>query len=397
MIRLLVIFLILLGSVWLGIQLYQDPGYLLIAVNNWTLETSLWVAVIGLILVFFLFHFLFLIFNALLNSPKSWRNWLSKRRAQKAQVKTRKGLIEFSEGYWAQAKNHLIKALPDTDTPLLNYLTAARAAQEMGDNNLRDEYLRQAQHTMPEAKIAVELTQAQLQLANHQWEQALATLRHLQVLAPQHPYVLKLLIHLYQELRDWDSLLKLLPELKIHQIITDKEIKELEKSAYLQGLTEMVKHHHGEFLNELVDTLPKSLRYDPDLMAVFGEYLISINEQERAEYILRKSLRREFNEKTIALYGMLTLKEKPLEFATSFLKHHPNSNALYLTLARLSQNENLWGKARAYYEESIQLKPTPIAYAELGLLLEKINDPTAACNAFKKGLLLNATSTDIIG
>ena len=112
----------------------------------------------------------------------------------------------------------MIQALPNTDTPLLNYLTAARAAQKMGDSKLRDHYLREAQHSMPDAKIAVELTQAQLQLANNQWEQALATLRHLHDLAPHHPYVLKLLMNLYKEIRDWPQLIAILPDLRKNKL-----------------------------------------------------------------------------------------------------------------------------------------------------------------------------------
>ncbi len=115
---------------------------------------------------------------------RAFKQWNAHRLTQNAQAITRKGLIEYSEGYWQKAQNHLMQALPNADTPLLNYLTAARAAQKMGDSTLRDHYLREAQQSMPEAKIAVELTQAQLQLANNQWEQALATLRHLHDLAP---------------------------------------------------------------------------------------------------------------------------------------------------------------------------------------------------------------------
>ncbi|WBV63404.1 hypothetical protein PGH43_00365 [Legionella pneumophila 130b] len=82
---------------------------------------------------------------------------------------------------------------------------------------------------MPEAKIAVELTQAQLQLANHQWEQALATLKHLQDLAPRHPYVLKLLMNLYEEIKDWQQLIALLPDLKKNHIISDQAFEQLQK------------------------------------------------------------------------------------------------------------------------------------------------------------------------
>lgn len=77
---------------------------------------------------------------------------------------------------------------------------------------------------MPEAKIAVELTQAELQLANHQWEQALATLKHLQDIAPRHPYVLKLIMQLYQEVKDWPQLITILPDLKSIGLLINKNL-----------------------------------------------------------------------------------------------------------------------------------------------------------------------------
>ncbi|MDI1352729.1 MAG: heme biosynthesis HemY N-terminal domain-containing protein, partial [bacterium] len=201
MIRIILAFIILLGSVVLGIQLNNDPGYILIAINHWTIETTVWFALFSLFLLFLLVHLILQLTHKITKTPAEIKQWNTRRLAQKAQAITRQGLIEYSEGYWKKAQDHLIKALPNTDTPLLNYLTAARAAQKMGDSQLRDHYLREAQQSMPEAQIAVELTQAQLQLANHQWEQALATLRHLQDLAPRHPYVLKLLISLYEQVR----------------------------------------------------------------------------------------------------------------------------------------------------------------------------------------------------
>ena len=52
MIKVLFIFILLLMSVWLGIQLQHDPGYMLIAINQWTIETPLWVAIAASILLF---------------------------------------------------------------------------------------------------------------------------------------------------------------------------------------------------------------------------------------------------------------------------------------------------------------------------------------------------------
>lgn len=388
MIRFMIIFLILLASVYLGVQLSHDPGYLLITINKWSIETTLWVAIAALLITFFVMHTFLLFVNWTINIPTSWKRWRAKRRAHKAQSKTRQGLIEFSEGYWLQAKNHLIKALPDTDTPLFNYLTAARAAQEMGDNELRDDYLREAQQSMPDAKIAVELTQAQLQLANKQWEQALATLKHLQTLAPHHPYVLKLLMHLYEEVKDWPQLIGLLPELKQNHIVKGNEFKRLQQHVYLQAVNDLIKQDQMLTLKDIMEKLPKNLSHDPELVAVYGRYLLEKSQYADAEVLIRRSLRKHFNDQLIELYGLIKNDVAQLGFIESLAKEYGRSAALQLCLGRLCEHKHLWGKARTYFEESIRLGASPAAYAALGTLLAQINEEQASYQAFRSGLLL---------
>mgnify|MGYP000727120986 CR=1 FL=1 len=69
------------------------------------------------------------------------------------------------------------------------------------------------------------MTQAELQLADQQLEQALATLKHLRSVAPKHTYVLRLLRRLYEQLGDyletldWD---KTAPGPELPQEIIDK-------------------------------------------------------------------------------------------------------------------------------------------------------------------------------
>lgn len=385
--RLLLIFLILIVSLWLGTLLKTDPGYLLITINHWSLETTLIIACLALIIFFILFHYTLLLLTKVKNSPTSLHNWWKKRRQQRAQSKTQQGLIEFSEGYWLQAKNHLINALPDLESPLLNYLTAAKAAQEMGDSKLRDDYLREAQQSMPDAKIAVALTQAQLQLANKQWEQALASLKHLQALVPRHPYVLKLLLKLYQEVGDWPQVLILLPELKRHKIITVNEFDKFLQQAYLQLMLNLSKQDDYTTLERVVADLPRKLTTNPDLMELYCRFLLKNNEQAKAELILRQALRKNFHPTLISLYGQITANsDQQLTYAEALLKKFPNSAELSLCLGRLAVANSLWGKAKYYFAKSISLAPTPEAYAQMGQLLERLHEQTAACEAYRQGL-----------
>ncbi len=374
MIRILWALIILLAAVFAGIQLNVDPGYVLITINHWTLETTVWFAVFALLVVFMFIYCLFRGAYKIARTPSAIRAWFARHQAQKAQATTRQGLIEYSEGYWQKAQNHLIQALPNTDTPLLNYLTAARAAQKMGDSQLRDHYLREAQQSMPEAKIAVELTQAQLQLANHQWEQALATLRHLQDLAPRHPYVLKLLSHLYEEVKDWPQLIALLPDLKRYKVLNEQHYLTLEQNAYLQAMLELAKQNQPEAVSVLFNSLPKPLAADPKLIREYAHFLIKMQKDIEAEELLRKSLRKEFHPDLIELYGLLHSNEQQLAFAESLLKKNAHSASLYLCLGRQCIMRHLWGKAKNYLEHALELNPTPAIYMELAKLQEKLNN-----------------------
>jgi HemY protein len=388
MMRILIAFVILLGSVLLGIQLSNDSGYVLITINHWIVETTLWVAVFGLLLLFVVFHLFIQLFQKISQTPDTFHQWNSRRLTQKAQATTRQGLIEYSEGYWQKAKNHLIQALPNTDTPLLNYLTAARAAQKMGDSQLRDHYLREAQQSMPEAKIAVELTQAQLQLANHQWEQALATLRHLHDLAPRHPYVLKLLMNLYEEVRDWPQLIELLPHLRKNQILSEHDFQQLQLNAYLQYIIDLTKQNQSGTVTSVFNALPKPLGTNPTIVAEYTRFLLNNQDNTTAELLLKRCLKKEFSVELIDLFGQFHCGENQLTFAESLLKKNQHSAALYLCLGRLCIAQHLWGKAKHYLEQSIELSPTPLAYAELGSLHEQLNDQLQALESYKKGLKL---------
>ena len=88
---------------------------------------------------------------------------------------------------------------------------------------------------------------------------------------------------------------------------------------------------------------------------------------------------------------MLPSDINQLDFAESLLKKNPHSGALFLCLGRLCIAQHLWGKAKHYLEQSNELHPTPIAYAELGKLHEKLNEPFLACENYKKGLELATT------
>jgi HemY protein len=93
MLRLLFLFFLLLASVILGIILTKSHGYLLIAVNHWTIETSLWFALFALMTCFVLSYCLLRFFSKLCAAPQRLHEWRMHRLNKKAQAITRQGLI----------------------------------------------------------------------------------------------------------------------------------------------------------------------------------------------------------------------------------------------------------------------------------------------------------------
>lgn len=139
----------------------------------------------------------------------------------------------------------------------------------------------------------------------------------------------------------------------------------------------------------------KALKKTPQSIIKQATYLLEHHQDEQAERILRHYLHKKYNEAIMNLYGLIQPNQMKLSFVESLLKKNPNAPALYLCLARINQSKQLWGKARICFEKSIHLAPTATAYLELGLLLERLQQPSDAYTAYKTGLCLSAQKKNI--
>ena len=215
----LLILILLAMGVWLGIAIHSDSGYVLIAYHNWSIESSIWVALCTTLILFIIIYSILRLLIRTSNLSNRLRNWSGSKKQKNAQKLTQNGLCALAEGHWKKALDALEKSARHYPTPLINYLASARAAQELQDYELRDNLLRKAAKSTRGTELAIGLTQAQLQIAAKQWEQALATLRHLHYLQPRHCYTLKLLYSVYLKLEDWSNLKKLLDPLKKYKAL----------------------------------------------------------------------------------------------------------------------------------------------------------------------------------
>ena len=380
-------FILLLLAIGLGLEMAQDTGYVLFVYNHWSVETSLWVAVVSCLVLFIVLYIIFRVLGQTFRISKKIRRWKKMRRYRHAKQLTDIGLCELAEGNWHVAEHTLIKASKMTKRPLINYLAAARAAQAQQAYERRDNYLRKAHLTTKNANIAVGLTQAQLQIAAHQWEQALATLTHLNHTDPHHLYILQLLKSVYHQLNDWEHLQKMLPSLRKHHVFSQEELLALEQKIYL-ALLHSANHKSTAELLEIWNTLPRRWQQDIILIRAYTQYLIQHHEETKAIPMIETVLKKEWDAILVHYYGQMhgDTPAKQLITAETWLKKYPKEPELLLCLGRLSRREKFWGKARDYIDACITLSPSRAAYEQLGHVLEALDDKTAALEAYRQGL-----------
>jgi len=374
----------------------NSNGQLIIAFSDWTVQTSLTFFLIFLVVLFFVLYVAIRAISSVWGLPDRINKWKENRHQRLSEKYLTQGLQALFAGKWRQAEIQLEKGVPYSRVPLVNYLGAARAAQQQGELIRRDNYLKFAHESETgEDSIAVGLTQAELQLNQQQTEQALATLNNLHEIYPDHKQIKIMLLQVYSELNDWHAVLNLLPKLERKKIITAEKIKSKQLGAYSGLLLQASKTGNKKELDNIWDKIPRKLRNEIYLLEIYTREKLKFADTIVCEPLLRNILKKQWDVGLVNLYGLVDSHDytKQLKFAESLLTGHARDPILLLTLGRLSSRNSLWGKAKGYLEESIDVKPMPETYRELATLLEKQGEHVAANVYYQKGLTLATTVT----
>lgn len=388
------IFILALVALLLGVGVVAiietDPGYVLVAYGNYTVETSLWVGLLVLALFSFVIYAVVRLFRRLLGSQGSIASWLGSRRSRAASRLTTRGLISFIEGNWQRARRQLLRGAKNSEAPLINYLMAARASYRLNEPDRMREYLGAAEAAEAEAGIAVELTQAEMKLHAGQYEQALATLVRARRNAGRHPYVLDLLHRACYGLRDWEQLAGLLPELRKYKVLGGDALESLEREVYLGILSASARSKEGssESLHKAWQRMPAHLKQDSRVLKDYVALLVAVGDSAPAEKVITRALKQQWDPALVRQYGLVEGEQpaRQLAQAESWLSAHQSDPQLLLCLGRLSAREKLWGKARDYFESAYRVESTAEVCAELGRLTLALGEPKVAAAYDREGL-----------
>jgi HemY protein len=383
---LLAIVLALLVSLYLGFP--GDPGYLLIAFGDTTFETSLFALLVVVIVLYLVIKLILIVFHWInpWNLIRFGRNYKEHLRA-KSRSKTIEGLLYFTRGNWESSYNLLKKGMKDSDASVVNYLAAAYAAYQQGNKEAWMNCLETAKNKYPAARSTINSLKAQLLFKSNQLEQCVAVLQQMKTSSLNDASLLQLLKDVYLKLNDWEQLENLLPALEKNSVVDGLEAEQIRVRIFMENLyrisSRRVDFSDVEISAQLEKAWKKgtaSYKQDEKIVKHYADILFKLDQKEQAGKAIEVALNKNWSDELIKRYGELDFgtPHQQLLIAESWIQKRPGNARLLVALGRLAMRNELWGKAREYFDTSIEISSTAEAHGELARLLKFLGEEKLA-------------------
>ena len=168
MLKVLLLFILLIAGIVLGPMLAGHQGYVLIQTDNYNIETSVTGLTIILILGVVVLFAIEWILRRIFRTGAHTRGWFVGRKRRRARKQTEQALLKLAEGDYQQVEKLMAKNADHAEQPVVNYLLAAEAAQQRGDEARANQHLERATELAGDDLIPVEITRVRLQLARNE-------------------------------------------------------------------------------------------------------------------------------------------------------------------------------------------------------------------------------------
>ncbi|NIF60887.1 protoheme IX biogenesis protein HemY [Enterobacter sp. Ap-916] len=390
MIKVLLLFLLLIAGIVLGPMLAGHQGYVLIQTDNYNIETSVTGLVIILILTMLVLFAIEWVLRRIFRTGARTRGWFLGRKRSRARKQTKAALLKLAEGDYQQVEKLMSKNADHAEQPVVNYLLAAEAAQQRGDEIRANQHLERAAELADSDQLPVEITRVRLQLARNENHAARHGIDKLLEIAPRHPEVLRLAEQAYLRTGAWSSLLDILPTMEKVQIGDEAHRDALQQQAWIGLMDQAMAGQGNEGLKTWWRNQSRKTRHQTTLQVAMAEHLIECDDHDAAQEIILDGLKRQYDDRLVLLMPRLKSgNPEQLEKALrQQIKTQGDRPLLQSTLGQLLMKHGEWQQACDAFREAIKQRPDAYDYAWLADSLDKLHKPEEAALMRRDGLLL---------
>ncbi len=158
MLKVLLLFVLLIAGIVVGPMIAGHQGYVLIQTDNYNIETSVTGLAIILILAMVVLFAIEWLLRRIFRTGAHTRGWFVGRKRRRARKQTEQALLKLAEGDYQQVEKLMAKNADHAEQPVVNYLLAAEAAQQRGDEARANQHLERAAELAGNDTIPVEIT-----------------------------------------------------------------------------------------------------------------------------------------------------------------------------------------------------------------------------------------------
>ena len=354
-----------------------DPGYVLVRMRGWRVQTTVVAAVLILLLAWAVLMALWRLLRWLFGA-------LSRRHRRLSRKRLSDGLIALMEGRHGDAERDLNRASRLAALRGVALLASAEAASRRGEHGRGLEILAEASQAAPQA---ARVLRARMLRRDGKAAEAVALLAPDADKGALPPGGWRELALSALAVGDTRRALAALDPLQKSGALGTRGYAMLEAGVLTAALHAVPD---GAALNALWSQLPKAQRRSVAAVdayarraAGFGLVLPAVDELESA-------LRREWSPELVEAYGVLAGGDLAARLgrAEGWLSDHPNDAALLLATGRICVRSALWGKARQYLERSLALQPAAGAWEALGDAWQGQGDATQAQRCYRNALAM---------
>lgn len=389
MLRVLFLMLILLAGLIAGPYLAGKQGYVLILTDKHSIEMSITMLVVFFVVSLAVVYAIELIITRFLRLSNNTYNWFSTRKRRKAQRQTLEGLMRMNEGNYAKAEKLIGKNAKHSDDPVLNFLKAAEAAQNRGDDLGANKYLIKATEMAGTDNLAVELVRTRILLQQGKLPAARSAVDSLLVLAPKNSEVLKLAIPIYMQSKAFAALDDILYQIENNEIFTRAEFVKLEQAVIDGLLDEKLNEEGSEGLLTWWENQPRKRRNMQYAKVGLIRRLIDSNDQEPAYQLAIEALKKVEGEEAAELLAEISRLQvndssKLVKLLEKRANNTQHSNLIKCranrALGYLYVRNNQFDKAKSVFDLVLADKENVEAYdySMAAYVAEQLNDLDSA-------------------
>lgn len=381
MLRLFWLVLILGGISVLFAQVLKayGPGYVLFYYNHYSIETSVWIFLLSVLLLTLIFFVCYKILVKLFCVIRHLINLPAQTKQKKQQAIYQQGILAFQGQDWQQASSQLLTSAATYDRPFVSYLLSAKAFIALADYAQAQQTLEKAKQCKDKDELSLLLVEVDLKQASQDTEGAIQMILSADKVYKKAPKFLKKVWQLFEQTQRVEVLKPFVKTLNQQKLLTNEQLVLADKILFLDELTQLTPAGLKPLKKLWKQHI--QLHTEPQVIIAFSQAILAYS-PELSVATLEQALQKHWDSKIVSHYIDINAdKLAAKDFLQGFADKQSATAFYNLILGKLNLMLTNFKEAEQYLQKSLAITPQDEGYYLLAACYAQQNKPDDSLKA----------------